>query len=63
MIVLGMVLGLALYVGLAGLVAWTLSRQFRSHKARTTAAISFLVVFALIPVLDIVPGRLYFNHL
>lgn len=63
MIALGMLLVFVVYVAVALFVAWFLARQFDSQKAKTTAVVSSLLVFALIPTWDILPGRLYFNHL
>lgn len=63
MIALGLLLGLVLYVSLAIFLAWFLPRHFDPGRAKVIATTVILLGFALIPTWDIIPGRLYFNHL
>jgi hypothetical protein len=48
---------------LAIVVTWFVARSFSRARARATALIGMLTAFALIPTWDIVPGKVYFDHL
>jgi hypothetical protein len=63
MIVLKLLFIVVVYVGVAVFLAWLLARRRQTPKAKAIAATLTLLVFALIPTWDILPGRLYFNHL
>ena len=63
MIVFKLLFIVVVYVGVAVVLAWLLARRRQTPKAKAIAATLTLLVFALIPTWDILPGRLYFNHL
>lgn len=63
MIGLGFFLALILYIGLALLISYWARRGFDTPKAKHIAQALTLIIFALIPTWDIIPGKLYFNHL
>jgi len=64
MIGVGFFLALLFYIVLAWLVArWVSRKLLEVKKYQTIAKIVILVVFTLIPTWDIIPGKLYFNHL
>lgn len=63
MIGLGFFLAFILYIGLALLISYWVRRGFNTPKAKHIAQTLTLITFALIPTWDIIPGKLYLNHL
>ena len=63
MIGLGFFLALIFYIGLALLVCYWIRRPFSTPTAKGIAQALTLLTFVLIPTWDIIPGKLYFNHL
>lgn len=64
MIGLGFLLALIVYILIAvTLAVWAPRAIFNTSRARTIAAIVVVSTFVLIPTWDIIPGKLYFDHL
>lgn len=63
MIGLGFLLALILYVGLALFIGLFIRKRFKTPKAQSIAQVLTLLIFLLIPTWDIIPGKIYFNHL
>lgn len=64
MIGLGFLLALILYIALALAVSrWLPRALFKTPRAQIIAMMITLATFVLIPTWDIIPGKIYFNHL
>lgn len=64
MIGLGFLLALIVYLLIAvTLAVWAPRAIFNTSRARTITGIAVLLTFVLIPTWDIIPGKLYFDHL
>lgn len=64
MIGLGFLLALVIYIVIAlALAFWIPRALFDTPRARIIARIVVLLTFVLIPTWDIIPGKLYFDHL
>jgi hypothetical protein len=55
--------GFSIYVLIAVLATWVVSRIPTTVKWRRRARLLSIVTFMLIPIWDIIPGRLYFHFL